>query len=93
MPEHGMSVESLITEWSAIAAKSANWGATGFMGFPDAGNALPVIGAAILVPFLNQNMANQDICAPHATFVEMEIVHWLRQQLGFPVASEYQTLA
>lgn len=45
----------------------------------------------MLVPFLNQNMCNQDIQAPIASFVEMEVVHWLRQQLGFAVPESYGT--
>ena len=41
------------------------------------------------IHFLNQNPCNQDICAPVATFVEMEVVHWLRQLLGYQVPSAY----
>ncbi|KAH8669762.1 pyridoxal phosphate-dependent transferase [Tricladium varicosporioides] len=37
-------------------------------------------------------MCNQDIQAPAASFIEMEVVHWLRQQLGFQVPSEYITV-
>jgi glutamate/tyrosine decarboxylase-like PLP-dependent enzyme len=44
------------------------------------------------VPLINQNMCNQDIQAPSATLVEMEVVHWLRQQLGYPVPSAYTTV-
>lgn len=62
------------------------------MGFPDAANSIPALGAAMFIPFVNQNLCNQDIQAPAASFIEMEVVHWLRQQLGFKVAAEYTTV-
>ena len=62
------------------------------MGFPDSGNALPAVAASLLIPLLNQNLANQDICTPSATFVEMESVHWLRQVLGYPVPANYSSV-
>ncbi|KAH7154718.1 hypothetical protein DER46DRAFT_664427 [Fusarium sp. MPI-SDFR-AT-0072] len=54
-----------------------------------AGNNSAALAASVFTPLLNQNMANRDICAPFATFVEMEVVHWLRHQLGFSVPAEY----
>ncbi|KAG9251492.1 pyridoxal phosphate-dependent transferase [Emericellopsis atlantica] len=34
-------------------------------------------------------MANQEICSPEATFVEMEVIHWLREALGYSVPAMY----
>ncbi|KAJ7461341.1 pyridoxal phosphate-dependent transferase [Mycena galericulata] len=34
-------------------------------------------------------MANQDICSPEATFIEIETIHWLREALGYPVPDNY----
>lgn len=34
-------------------------------------------------------MANQEICSPEATFVEMEVIHWLREALGYSVPATY----
>ncbi|KAF2788498.1 PLP-dependent transferase [Melanomma pulvis-pyrius CBS 109.77] len=92
LPSHGITFEELLHRFGEIAEKSTNWASPRFLGFPDAGNALPAIGAAIIVPLLNQNLANQDICSPSATFVEMEVVHWLRQILGYSVAPEYSSV-
>jgi len=92
MPEDGMSCEQLLECFHDIAEHSTNFASPKFMGFPDAANSIPALGAAMLVPFINQNMCNQDIQAPAASFIEMEVVHWLRQQLGFHVPSEYTTV-
>ena len=75
MPNAGITCDGLLDEFKRIAAGSANWGSPNFMGFPDAGNSVPALCAAVLTPFINQNLANQDICSPLATFVEMETVH------------------
>jgi glutamate/tyrosine decarboxylase-like PLP-dependent enzyme len=89
MPEDGISQEELLDCFKDIAKYSTNFASPKFMGCPDAANSIPALGAAMLVPFINQNMCNQDIQAPAASFIEMEVVHWLRQQLGFQVSSEY----
>ncbi|KAH7228733.1 pyridoxal phosphate-dependent transferase [Fusarium oxysporum] len=34
-------------------------------------------------------MANPETCPPEATLVEMEIIHWLREALGYPVLGTY----
>jgi len=89
MPESGVSYDSLVQEFSEIASKSSNWGSPNFLGFPDAGNNVAGLAASVLTPLLNQNMANQDICSPEATFKEMEVVHWLREALGYSVPRSY----
>ena len=58
-------------------------------GFPDAGNNVAGLAASVLVPLLNQNMVNHDISSREATFIEMEVVHWIRAALGYSVAPTY----
>lgn len=89
MPETGLSYKELIQLFEAIAEKSSNWGSPNFLGFPDSANNVAGLAAALLIPLLNQNMANQEICSPQATFVEMEVVHWLRETLGYSVPATY----
>ncbi|KAJ7601751.1 pyridoxal phosphate-dependent transferase, partial [Mycena rosella] len=84
MPDSGISPDELVRAYEEIASKSSNWGSPNFLGFPDAGNNMAGLAAAVLTPLLNQNMANQDICSPEATFIEMETIHWLREALGYP---------
>ncbi|KAI9150761.1 L-2,4-diaminobutyrate decarboxylase [Paramyrothecium foliicola] len=91
MPETGLSCKDLLDLFSDIARNSSNWASPNFMGFPDAANGIPGLAAALLIPFLNQNMANQEICSPRATFIEMEVIHWLREALGYSVPTTYST--
>ncbi|KAF5247734.1 hypothetical protein FAUST_616, partial [Fusarium austroamericanum] len=89
IPESGLSYEELIQQFASVASKSSSWGSPNFLGFPDAANNVAGLAAALLIPLLNQNMANQEICSPEATFIEMEVVHWLRGTLGYPVPETY----
>ncbi|KAF3030314.1 hypothetical protein E8E11_002132 [Didymella keratinophila] len=89
MPEAGLSSERLLQEFEKIASSSSNWSSPNFLGFPDAANSVPGLAAAMLIPMLNQNMANQEICSPQATFIEMEVIHWLRDALGYSVPTSY----
>jgi len=65
-----------------------NWSSINFMGFPDAGNSVPGICASILADFLHQNLANQSICGPSATFVEIDVIQWMRSVVGYPINRE-----
>ncbi|CAF3446672.1 unnamed protein product [Fusarium graminearum] len=89
IPESGLSYEELIQQFASVASKSSNWGSPNFLGFPDAANNVAGLAAALLIPLLNQNIANQEICSPEATFIEMEVVHWLRETVGYPVPETY----
>jgi len=53
------------------------------MGFPDAGNSVASISGAILSDFLQQNLINQSFCGPTATFVEIAVIQWLRDAVGY----------
>jgi hypothetical protein len=75
MPEDGMSCKELLDCFQEISEHSTNFASPKFMGFPDAANSIPALGAAIFIPFINQNMCNQSIQAPAASFIEMEVVH------------------
>ena len=83
LPEDGMSIGQLVSTFNHIADFSTNSASSGFIGFPDSGNAAPALGASMLQPFLNQNLINQTLTSPQATFIEMETVHWLRSVIGY----------
>ncbi|KAF5543442.1 glutamic acid decarboxylase [Fusarium mexicanum] len=89
MPESGLTDEQLIHEFISITAKSTKSRSPDFLGFPDVTTCPAAVGAALLIPLLNQNMANPETCPPKATFVEMEVIHWLREALGYPVPESY----
>ncbi|KAF4442406.1 glutamic acid decarboxylase [Fusarium acutatum] len=76
-PESGLTDEQLIHEFRSIIAKSTKSRSPDFLGFPDITTCPAAVGAALLIPLLNQNMANSETCPPKATFVEMEAIQWL----------------
>lgn len=61
----------------------SNFGSTKFMGFPDAGNSIAAISGAVLSDFLQQNLINSSFCAPIATYIEIAVIQWLREIIGY----------
>jgi L-2,4-diaminobutyrate decarboxylase len=53
------------------------------MGFPDAANSVASISGALIANFLQQNLINQSFCGPSATFVEIAVLQWLRETVGY----------
>ncbi|KAF5599828.1 glutamic acid decarboxylase [Fusarium pseudoanthophilum] len=89
MPESGLTDEQLIDEFTSIIAESTKSSSPNFLGSSNATMCRAAMGAALLIPLLNQNMTNPETCPPKATFVEMEVIHWLREALGYPVLGAY----
>jgi glutamate/tyrosine decarboxylase-like PLP-dependent enzyme len=85
----GLSHARLLEEYERIAAGSSNRRSFNFMGFLDSGNSNPALSAAAPIPVLNHNLVDQDICVLAATSIETEVVHWLRQNMGFEVQESY----
>lgn len=54
-----------------------------YLAFPDSGNAVPALLADIYSKFLNQNMINFTRSAPVATFIEIQLIEWLREIIGY----------
>ncbi|KAK5991617.1 Cysteine-sulfinate decarboxylase [Cladobotryum mycophilum] len=90
LSEQGCSYDELLNEFRNIARGSLHWGSPNWVGFLDSGNSIPSLGAALMVPPLGQNLCNQDVTGPSATFIEMEVVHWLRSNLGYPLPEKYE---
>lgn len=58
-----------------------------YLAFPDSGNALPALAADIYSKFLNQNLIAFDRSAPIATFIEIQLIEWLRGLIGYETKS------
>ncbi|WP_198587003.1 pyridoxal phosphate-dependent decarboxylase family protein [Glycomyces xiaoerkulensis] len=54
-----------------------------FCGFGDTGDDPAALAAGVLAMFSQQNLINQRFDAPAATFVEIAVLRWLRDALGF----------
>jgi len=61
-----------------------NFGSPRFLGFPDAGNNLVGIAGAILADLLNVNLINSTFCSRIATEMEIAVIRWLRELIGYP---------
>lgn len=89
IPQVGISINELEKIYQNVLKKSTNFSSPNFVGFPDAGNSVVGISSNILSVFLNQNLINQNFCAPEATFIEMETIHWLRKLVGYKTPERY----
>ncbi len=88
LPEEGSAVTDVLEEFeNDILPYCTNFSSKKFLGFPDAGNSVGAIGGALMSDFLQQNLINQSFCAPSATFVEIAVIQWLREVVGYKKVS------
>ncbi len=86
LPKEGTKVDDLLGYFQKeIIPYCSNFSNVNFMGFPDAGNSVAGISGAILADFLQQNLINNSFCAPIATYLEIAVISWLREVVGFKV--------
>ncbi|MFG3041761.1 pyridoxal-dependent decarboxylase [Streptomyces sp. NPDC048330] len=85
LPQHGVSFAQVLDEVDDVVARySIGQGHPRYLAFPDSGNALAALAGHILSPLLNQNLIAVDRSAPSATFVEAQVIEWLRELVGYP---------
>ncbi len=83
-PTKGKELNQILEEFKKdILPYCTNFSSPNFMGFPDSGNSTAAIGGALLYNFLQQNLINQSFCGPSATFVEIAVIQWLREVVGY----------
>lgn len=91
-PENGMDLAELLTFVNqTILTHSTNYSTPYAMAFPDSGNSVASIAGAILSDFANQNLINWTPCSPMGTIIEMIVINWLRQLVGYPVVNKPST--
>lgn len=84
LPVKESTPEAVLEEFCGrILPYCYNFSSPNFMGFPDAGNSVSGITGAVLSELLQQNLINQSFCSPSGTFVEMAVINWLRQIVGY----------
>lgn len=85
-PVNGMELNNLLDYFKEeIIPYCSNFGSEKFMSFPDSGNSIAAISGAILSDFLQQNLINASFCAPIATYMEIAVIKWLREVLGYEI--------
>lgn len=84
VPTNGKGLEDVLEEFSKeVLPYCTNFASSNFMGFPDSGNSIAGISGALLYNFLQQNLINQSFCGPSATFVDIAVIKWLRELIGY----------
>ncbi|MFI7002091.1 pyridoxal phosphate-dependent decarboxylase family protein [Nocardia sp. NPDC050175] len=65
-----------------------------FLGFGDTGDDLGALAGGILAMLTQQNMINQSFDAPSATFIEIAVLRWLRELIGYanPAVTDVSTV-
>lgn len=87
LPVEGTGFGDVLTEVNDVVARySIGQGHSRYLAFPDSGNALAALAGNLLSPLLNQNLIAVDRSAPSATFVEAQVIEWLRELVGYPTA-------
>ncbi len=85
-PQGGMELNDLLDDINVnLLPHSINFASPYSMAFPDAGNSQAGLVAVIISNLLNQNLINWLPCAPVATVIEIIVLNWLRELVGYSV--------
>lgn len=88
LPVEGTGFGDVLAEVNDVVARySIGQGHSRYLAFPDSGNALAALAGNLLSPLLNQNLIAVDRSAPSATFVEAQVIEWLRELVGYPTVA------
>ena len=88
IPSNPSDLEDIFDELFYLSKNSIAQSDHNFLAFPDSAGSLATYAADILSSFLNQNLIAVDRSAPIATFVEAQLISWLRNLIGYSEFSE-----
>lgn len=88
VPLKGRSLGELLKKFREIGEFSVGQSDIHYMAFPDSGNSLGALAGDLFSKFLNQNLISYDRGSQVGTVIEMQLIEWLRQLVGF----EYKSL-
>ncbi|MEI6731826.1 MAG: pyridoxal-dependent decarboxylase [archaeon] len=92
LPKKSLDLDKVLNECKEkIIDGSVNFSSPNFMAFPDCGNSTAAMCGHIISGMLNQNLINSIHTSPTATFVEMTVINWLREILGYEVTKNPKT--
>lgn len=83
VPANGEEYDKVFNHLLEKIKANTNFSSTRFMGFPDSGNSLAGLLGGIAEVFLQQNLINDHICSPYATQIEIQVLNWLREIVGY----------
>jgi L-2,4-diaminobutyrate decarboxylase len=84
LPEHPSAMEGVLAEFvDTVLPLCKNEASPRFLGFGDTGDDIAALTGGVLALFTQQNLINQSFDSPSATFIEITVLRWLRELLGF----------
>jgi L-2,4-diaminobutyrate decarboxylase len=95
LPDAGTGAEAVTAEIvERLLPLCKNEAHPQFCGFGDTGDDPAALAAGIIAMFTQQNLINQRFDAPVATFIEIAVLRWLREALGYvnPPRQDLQTV-
>ncbi len=93
IPSEPTRIEDVLEECrNKVIAGAVNFSHPRFLAFPDCGNSEAAMCGHIISGMLNQNLINSMHTSPTATFVEMAVINWLREIIGYDVNRDPQDI-
>jgi L-2,4-diaminobutyrate decarboxylase len=84
LPDAGAPVPDLLDEFRReVLPWCKNEASPRFLGFADTGDDPAALVGELLAMFTQQNLINQGFDSPSATFVDVCVLRWLRDLLGY----------
>ncbi|MFE4971512.1 pyridoxal phosphate-dependent decarboxylase family protein [Kitasatospora sp. NPDC056651] len=84
LPEEGSPLEAVFDEFVRdVLPDCKNESSPFFLGFGDTGDDVAALCGGLLSLFTQQNLINQSFDSPSGTFVEIAVLRWLRELLGY----------
>ncbi len=87
LPQKGMSYKSVLETIEEIGKYSISQSDLNYLAFPDSGNSIHAMIADIYSKFINQNLIAFNRSAPVATFIEIQLIEWMRELIGYDYKS------
>lgn len=85
IPITGVPMKDVLNEFKEKVADGAvHQSSPRYLAFPDSGNSIAGLQASILANFMNQNLISMEKSSPTGTFLEIQVIQWLRNLVGYP---------
>lgn len=83
LPTNSSDIDSILKSLDLIGKYSVSQSDLNYVAFPDSGNSVAALVGDIYSKFINQNLIAFDRSAPYATFIEIQLIEWLRELIGY----------
>jgi L-2,4-diaminobutyrate decarboxylase len=87
LPDEPTAIENVLDEFAEeVLPYCKNENSPFFLGFGDTGDDVAAMCGGLLSLFTQQNLINQSFDSPSGSFVEITVLRWLRELLGYATA-------